>query len=143
MLGVFALALDLGDGEFRRAEIVRRVLYVVEHRDFIFIEAQLVVLIDELAVFADDLEAIGARGFAGGGDEYAGRAVRIFEICGHIVLDLDIVPLAKAAMRVDAARHHAGDPLEQVDLMRGLIVEHAAALALPCRAPAAAVEVIL
>ena len=56
--------------------------------------------------------------------------------------NLDVVERPEAADRADLARHHAVEhPLEEVEVVRALVRQHAAALARPGRAPAAAVVV--
>src|SRR5690606_1385582 len=96
----------------------------------------LVVLIDDAAALGGDLQAVGAGGFAGGGDEDAGGAVLEGHGGGDVVLDLDVVVFAE--LTVGAQRHgQAEHPLEKVEVVRALVEQHAAALAAPGRAPAA------
>ena len=59
---------------------------------------------------------------------------------GDIVFDFDVVVFAKFGDGVDA-RRLADEPAEQVEVVRALVEQDAAALAFPCRAPAAGVVV--
>ena len=99
-------------------------------------EGDLVVFVNDFAAFASDFEAVGAGGFAGGGDEHARGAVGEFHVRGDVVFDLDFVVFAETAMGADA-HGHAENPLEKIEVMRALVEKDAAALAGPGGAPAA------
>ena len=122
---------DLGLGE---AALGR--LGEFDHVRVVAGESELVVLKDDLAPCADDLEAVGAGGFAGGRDEHARGAVGPFHDAGDVVLDLDVVEAAELAEAAHA-RGHSAEPLQDIELMEALVEEHAATLALPRRAPTA------
>ena len=111
-------------------------------RDGILSEGELAVLRDELAVLADHLEAVRARRLPRRRDEDARRAVGVLKVGGDLVLDLNVVVLAEADVGADGGGH-AADPLHQVELVRALVRQHAAALAGPRRPPAALVVVLL
>ena len=98
--------------------------------------SDLVVFVNELAALGGDLEAVGAGGFAGGGDEHAGGAVGEFEVSRDVVLDFNAVIFAETAVGADAFRE-TEHPLEEIEVVRALVEQHAAALAGPSRAPAA------
>src|SRR5438034_306726 len=79
---------------------------------------------------------LGAGRFAGGGDENAGGAIGPFEVSGDVVLDFDVMEAAELAKAAHPRRHSA-EPDEQVDIVRALVEQDAAAFAAPGRAPAA------
>ncbi len=140
MLGVLAVGLH-GDGDALRAGEGGRVdpgelgLGGLE-----LVESNGAAVGDDGAAVANDLEAVGAGGVAGGGDEGAGRAVLVLDVGGHIVLDLDVVPLTKVHLDVDQLGHTA-DPLPEVEVVGALVEQDAAALARPGGAPGARVVV--
>src|SRR5262249_17078953 len=72
-----------------------------------------------------------------GGNESAGGAVLVFEISGDVIFDFDLVKAAELAKAADFSGH-AQKPLHDVEVMKTLVEEHAAAFTLPGRAPAAA-----
>src|SRR5699024_8611752 len=78
--------------------------------------------------------AVGADGVVGAGDEAAGRAVFIGRDDGDVVLDVDLAVAAAQALGVHGLGD-AADPLPQVELMRGLVDQDAAAFAAPGGAP--------
>src|SRR5690606_37205589 len=97
---------------------------------------------DDLALVAQDLEAVGADDVVGGGDEGAGDAVAVVGEDRRLVLDGDVAAEAEAELRRHGRRHPA-DPLPQVELVGRLVDQHAAALAAPGRAPGALLVVDL
>ena len=105
-------------------------------------DGERVLFADDLPARAQHLEAVGARGVRRGGDERARRAVCKFEVGRHVVLRFDVVPFAEMAEGVHLIRH-AADPLQQVELVRALVQQHAAAFALPRGPPAARIVIIL
>ena len=105
-------------------------------------ENQPAVLADYFSLRPGDLQAVGARGVGGGGDENAGRPALKLQIGGHVVLHLDVVPLALVAEGADPDGQ-AAEPLEQVQLMGALVQQDAAALAGPGGPPSAGVIVAL
>ena len=101
-----------------------------------------VILADYLRAVERYFKSVRAGRVAGCRDEHAGRAVFIFGIYSHVVLDFDIVPLAYGALRLNGFGH-TGYPLPQIELMRALVEQHAAALAAPGRAPSAGIIICL
>ena len=79
---------------------------------------------------------------SGGGDEHAGMPVLIFHIGGHIVLHLDVLPLPVMHEGLHLFREPQ-DPLPEIQLMRALVQQHAAALAAPGGPPVPAVIIVL
>lgn len=107
------------------------------HGNFVACEGEFAGFEDEFAAVAGDFEAVCAGGFAGGGDEEAGGTGWIFHEDGDVVFDFDVVEAAELAEAADA-RWFAEEPVEEIDLVRALVEERAAAFAFPGRAPAAA-----
>ena len=101
-----------------------------------------VVLADYLCAVERYFKSVRAGCVAGRRDEHAGRAVGIFGVYGHIVLNFNVVPLADGALRLNGCGH-AGYPLPQVELMRALVEQDAAALAAPGCAPSAGIIICL
>src|SRR5690606_3139448 len=92
---------------------------------------------DQLAAITSDLQPVGARRLAGGGDEVPGRSAGILQAGADLVLHLDRVRLAARPDRRHPAGHPARRPLQQVQVVWTLVDQHAAALALPGGTPAA------
>jgi hypothetical protein len=86
---------------------------------------------------ADDLKSVRARGFTRGTHENTRRAIRPFQVRRDVVLDFDLVKSSQLAKAADALGH-AHEPLQGIEIVQTLIQQHAAAFALPGRAPAAA-----
>src|SRR5690606_20749108 len=101
------------------------------------VEGETVVLEDDASACAGDLEKVRSRGLRGRRDERAGGAFRPFEVRGDRILDLDVAMASELAEGADAGGH-SEQPLERVQVVQTLIDEHAAALTLPCGAPATA-----
>ena len=142
VLQVAPIGVDLDAAVLGLGKALGRGLAELDVRNLVLVEADFVVLADDLAHVAADLQAVGAGGVAGGGDEDAGRAVRVLQVGGDVVLDLDVVPLALVQEGAHAAGH-AAEPLHKVELVRALVEQHAAALAVPGGAPGAGVIVVL
>src|SRR5690606_31766573 len=96
----------------------------------------------QLAAVSHHFHHLRAGSLAGTGDEDAAGAVGVFEVGGAFILGLDVVVLAPAAERADALRH-AADPLEQIEIVRRLVHQHAAPFARPGAAPTARIVVDL
>src|SRR5882762_1812974 len=73
-----------------------------DHIGVIAGKGELVPLQQQLAASARDLKTVRARGFAGGGDERAGRAARIFKVSGDVIFDFDLMETPKLAEAADA-----------------------------------------
>lgn len=113
------------------------------HRHAIALEVDLGAIGDgETALLAGDFEAVAARSLASGGDKGGGEAAVVLQHGGDIVFDLDLMETTELAEAADALRH-AEHPLEEVQVVRALVHEHAAALALPRATPAAGGVVII
>lgn len=96
----------------------------------------------EAALLAGDFELVHAGGLTGGGDKGGGGTVVVLQHCGDIVFDFDLMEAAELAEAADLL-WHAEHPLEEIKVMRALVHEHAAALALPGAAPAASGVVVV
>ena len=70
----------------------------------------------------------------------ADHAVFVLKIGGHLVFDFDVVVLAQRGEAGDALGH-PDEPLVQIEVMRRLVEQDAAAFAFPGGAPAAVVVV--
>lgn len=110
---------------------------LLDHRDFVAGEEELVVFEDDFAHRPDDLETVAAGRFAGRRNENTGRAIFQFHVAGDIVLDFDVMKAAKLDEAADACGH-AEEPLQHIELVQALIDKHAATFTLPGRAPTAA-----
>ncbi len=128
--------------EFGRAEHVTGLLREALDRHLSALEDDLGVLDNQTAAVAADFQTVGAGRLAGRRNEEAGRAVGILEIGRDLVLYLDVVALAEVAEGAHAYRH-AAQPLQEVEIMRALVQQHAAALALPGGTPPPAIVVEL
>ena len=115
-------------------ELARRLLGAME--------GDLVVLGDDLAPVSRDLQPVRPGRVSRGRDEHARRPVGVLHEGGDVVFDFDVVVFSEVAERAHAGRH-AADPLPQVEVVRALVGQHAAALAGPRGAPAAGVIVTL
>ena len=123
---------------FRGAEAVRAGAVEFLHVGAGLVEPELAVLGDDLAARAADFQAVSAGGFAGAGDEVADRAVGVFQRGGDFVFDFDGVGLADETDGGDAVGHQAvDDELDEIEVVRALVDEYAAAFAAPGRPPAA------
>ena len=100
------------------------------------------VFVDQLAARQGDFKPIGSGRLARAGDECARRAASIFDIGRHVVLDLDVMPAAEPAECAHTNRH-AADPLPQIEIVRRLIEQNAAAVRRPCRAPRTGIVITL
>ena len=105
-------------------------------------QRQPVVFVDQLAAGQRDFKPVGAGRLARAGDERARRAAGVFDVGRHVVLNLDVVPAAKPAERAHADRH-AADPLPQIEVVRRLIEQNAAAVRRPRRAPRTGIVITL
>ena len=112
------------------------------HRHCGAAEEQAAVLQQQLSAVHGELKPVGAGRLAGAGHKQTRRAVCVLHIGGHVVLHLDVVPAAQAAERAQPHRH-AANPLPEIEAVHRLIEQHAAALALPGRAPGAGIEIAL
>ena len=115
-----------------------------------FKSVALVLVPPELSVFAKKLsaatrnfETVGTGSLACGGYEHTCSAVLITEVCGNLVLNLNIVPLSVLAEAVYLNGHLADYPLNKVDLVRALVDKNSATFAFPSSSPASAVVVLL
>ena len=96
----------------------------------------------QCAAIAHDFKAVRAGRIPGRGNKGSGRAVRVLHVRCHVILHLDVVPFAKVHPGIDKARHTA-NPLPQIQVMRALIEQNAAALARPRGTPRARIIVRL
>ena len=142
MLQVLAVGFHLGLGDLGRAEAALVGLVELGNAHAQLALDELFAVADQLALVQIDLKAVGAGRVGGGGHEHAGRAVGILDVRGHVVLNLDVVPLALLAERAHLGGH-AADPLPQVEVVRALVQQNAAAFAFPRRAPRAGIVVAL
>ena len=142
MLPVLPVRLDLHRFVGRRTEalLTRRAPLPLVHLQLLHDE--LAVLTDERRLRACNLQTVRAGGVGGRGDENARCAVRVLEIGGHVVLNLDVVPLALVAETLHLARQ-SHQPLHQIQLMRALVQQHTAAFARPRCAPCAGIVIEL
>ena len=106
------------------------------------IHRQLVMLTYDLRLLKIHFKAVGPRRISCGSDEHSGSSIRKLHICGHIVLYLDVMPLSFMHKASDTHRQ-AADPLQQIQLMRALIQEHAAPFSVPGRSPLPGIIVVL
>ena len=100
------------------------------------------VLQDKLTLCAGNFQPVRAGHLAGGGNEHAGRTVRVFGKNRRVVLDLYVVVASHVAVAGHALRHTA-DPLPQVKIVGRLVQQHAAALARPGGTPRTGIIVML
>lgn len=112
----------------------------LDHVVFVAGERELVIFQDDLAFGAGDFEAVGSGCLAAGGDEHSGGAIRVFEVGGDVILDLDIVVTAELAEAADPGGHPE-KPADHVQVVQALIEQDTAAFTLPRGTPAAAGEV--
>src|SRR4051812_39069175 len=127
--------LDIPDVGFGEAGFAGPAKF--DHRSLVAGESDPVVLEDDFSALAGNLKPISSMGFPGGGDKNTGRGIGPLKVSGDVVFDFDIVETAELAESAHAGRHSA-EPDEQVDIVRALIEETPASLALPGGAPAAA-----
>ena len=142
MLGIRAVGLHNDGFAVRLAEALLAGDAPFALVDRQLLEGQHVVFAYQLAQGAGDLQAVGAGGVAGGGDEHAGRAVGELQEGGHVILDLHVMPLALVGKGMHLGRQ-AAQPLQQIQLVGALVEQHAATLALPGGTPCTGVIVVL
>ena len=100
------------------------------------------VVDDDLARVEKNLEPVGADQVVGAGGEGAGGAVAEVDQRGHFVFDGDVA-LEPEGQLGEHRLGHPAQPLPQIELVRGLVDQHAAPLAAPGGAPGALVVVAL
>ena len=124
----------------RRAAVVLLLIFFNGHAQLL--QRQRAAVAQKRAALHHDFQPVVARHVAGGGDKHARRAVFEFHIGRHVVLNLDVVPLS--VVREGAHAHgHAYHPLQKVKVVRALVQQNAAALAVPRGAPRAGIVVVL
>ena len=98
--GVFKRDVLLSDLRFCETDF--RGLAEFDHVCFVAGESKPAVFKHDFAARAGDFESVRAGRLAGGGNEHAGRALRIFEAGGYVVLDLNVVIATELAETADA-----------------------------------------
>ena len=132
---------ELAVNDFGGAEALGAVAAVFLDIDGSAGEEQGAVFRDDFGARADDLEAVGTGVFAGGGDKVAGGffalAVVVLEDGVDFVFDFDGMGAAGVSESGNARWEEAGHPPEEIEIVRALVKEDSAALALPRGAPGA------
>ena len=142
VLFVAAVCLDLQMLHIRLLETFLFRAAKLSLIDTQLIKEQFSVLTDDLAHLKGQFQTIGTGSVAGSGDKHAGCAVLILQIGGHIILHFNIVPL-RLMTEGTYLRRHPAQPLQQIQLMRALIQQHAAAFSVPCSLPARRIIIAL
>src|SRR5689334_21204346 len=124
-----------GDVPHRRwGEAFVRRSAVLRHGGLVAGEREPLTLQYHLASLAGHFESVGSGCLTGGGHEDSGRAAVVFEVGGYFVLDLDVVKAPEPADPTNP-RGQTEHPLPEVEVVRALVEQHAAALSSPRRPP--------
>ena len=76
-----------------------------QHAGFVSGEFDLVIFKNHLSACPGNLKSIASWGLSGGGNKHPGGTIRIFEIGGDIILNLNIVKATTLSKTADFAGH--------------------------------------
>ena len=142
MLGILPVGDKLFHMSRRLRESFRRGKAILPFAHVQHVKEKLIVFTDQLCLFQGDLKAVGPGGIRRGGHEHARSPVCEFQVGGHIVLYLDVMPFPIVAEGLHLNGKPA-DPLKQVQIVGALVQQYAAALSVPGCPPSAGVIVSL
>ena len=142
MLRIFTVCLDFF---FFRFALIPWIVAVEAGFPLILVQAEasyLSVFADQFSTLAVNLQPVGSRQVTCGCGEHACSAVFEFQVSRYVIFNLNMMPFPFMALCLHLDRHTA-QPDQQIQLVRALIQQNAAAFSCPCGPPGSGIIILL